>query len=175
MLSKQDIIRYLEDLNNELRELGINGELILFGGASMCLVYDARTSTKDIDAVYEPKPIINELVQKIAVKYKLEDNWLNDSVKGFVSNTSEIQEFMTFTNLKVHTVTAQYLLAMKLLASRGTGSKDFDDIKYLVSCLGINTSQEVYDLLSKYYPNNKVLPKVQYVIEELFLGDDDNV
>ncbi|MFH0926095.1 MAG: DUF6036 family nucleotidyltransferase [bacterium] len=153
-------------LNNELTTLKISGEIILFGGASMCLVYDARTSTKDIDALYEPKTIINQLVKKIAESNNLRDDWLNDSIKGFISRNYDVKEFITLSNLKIYTVSPQYLLAMKLLSGRDV---DYDDIKYLISILGLHTSEEVYNILLKYYPNDRILPKTQYIIEEIFL------
>jgi hypothetical protein len=155
--------------------LQLNGEIILFGGASMSLVFEARDSTKDIDALYEPKQIINPLIQKIASDHNLPENWLNDSVKGFVSQNSDIREFISFSNLKIHTVTPQYLLAMKLLATRGTGSTDYEDIKYLIAKLSLNSKEAVFQILAEFYPNNQVLPKTQYIIEELFMEDNPDV
>lgn len=127
---------YLKILGTELKELNLHGEIILTGGAAMCLVHSARDMTKDIDALYEPKSVINKLVEKIALEYGLPKDWLNDSVKGFINDNIEIVGFASFDNLKVSTVTPEYLLAMKLMSSR-VGGQDYSDIKFLFDKLPI--------------------------------------
>lgn len=51
-MDKSQIQICLVRLNDELQLLDVKGETCLYGGAVMCLVYDARPSTKDIDAVF---------------------------------------------------------------------------------------------------------------------------
>ncbi len=42
MLSKQDIEKYLEELNDKLRAKGTYGEIVIAGGAALSLVFNAR-------------------------------------------------------------------------------------------------------------------------------------
>lgn len=44
-MTADEITKYLTELNNELRLMNIKGEVCLYGGAVMCLVYDARPAT----------------------------------------------------------------------------------------------------------------------------------
>jgi len=53
--SKKDILKYLDEINNKLIERGKFGEIVICGGAAMTLVYEARNSTHDIDAIFKPK------------------------------------------------------------------------------------------------------------------------
>ena len=53
-LEKGDIVRLCRHLNNELITEEVIGELYLVGGAVMCLVFEARQSTKDVDAYFNP-------------------------------------------------------------------------------------------------------------------------
>ncbi|RPJ13224.1 MAG: hypothetical protein EHM30_11930 [Desulfobacteraceae bacterium] len=77
---RDEIIKYLHALNEKLRRRNVKGEICLYGGAVMCLVYDARPSTKDVDAIFQPADILREAAREIANEYELSDNWLNDGV-----------------------------------------------------------------------------------------------
>jgi len=166
MLTKEQILNALKRLSDELGILGVNGEVLLTGGASMCLVHSARDMTKDIDALYEPKTIINQLVSKIAEEDGLPDGWLNDSVKGFLAKTPPQEEFLALPNLTITTVPADYLLAMKLMSAR-YGETDYDDVRFLMGSLGILTKESLQGIVTRYYPVELILPKTMYLIEQL--------
>ena len=165
ILNKDELIKYLKILGEKLAKEDIEGEIILTGGAVMCLVHSARDMTKDIDALYEPKSDINRLVESMATEYDLPKDWLNDSVKGFMNENVETQEFVQYENLKISAVTPDYLLAMKLLSSRVEG-QDYNDIKYLFRKLGIKKLSEAEQIIERFFPISSVLPKTQYVIEQ---------
>ncbi|MDR1309780.1 MAG: hypothetical protein LBL95_07790 [Deltaproteobacteria bacterium] len=80
-LNNRLMLDLLGEIGQNLSDLGLTGEILLTGGASMCLVHSARDFTRDIDALYEPKTIINQIVSKIAMRENLPVNWLNDGVK----------------------------------------------------------------------------------------------
>jgi CRISPR-associated endonuclease/helicase Cas3 len=140
MLTKEQILKYLRQLGDELDALGMSGEIPLTGGAAMCLVNEARDMTKDIDAFYEPKEVINRLAAKIAERENLSADWLNDSVKGFVGVNAPVEDFIAWKGLKVQTVSAGYPLAMKTLSAR-YGEKDYEDILFLMDKLSIKTEE----------------------------------
>jgi hypothetical protein len=54
LMDKMQMLTALHRLNEKLQSSDETGELILFGGAVMCLVYGSRGYTRDIDAVFEP-------------------------------------------------------------------------------------------------------------------------
>jgi hypothetical protein len=166
MLTREQILKYLRQLGAELAARGLKGELLLTGGASMCLVHEARDMTKDIDALYEPKEIINRIAALIAERENLPEGWLNDGVKGFVGQDAPAEDFIAFDGLFVQTVSAEYLLAMKLVSAR-YGETDYDDIRFLFGKLNIKTVRQANDIVLKYFASNRILPKTQYVIEEL--------
>ena len=168
-VNKNELLKYLKILGEELEKAGLHGELVITGGAAMCLVHSSRDATKDIDALYEPKSEVGALAKKIASEHGLPPNWLNDSVKGFMGDTVEVVDFARFGNLKISTVTPAYLLAMKLLASRVEG-QDYNDIKFLMRELGIKTVEGAESVIGRFFPLDRVLPKTRYVIEN-FLGE----
>lgn len=58
MLKKDELIKYLKILGGRLAKENLHGEIILTGGAVMCLVHSARDMTKDIDALYEQESFL---------------------------------------------------------------------------------------------------------------------
>ncbi|MDM8521625.1 DUF6036 family nucleotidyltransferase [Anaerolineales bacterium HSG6] len=169
-LSKQKIITYLQKLNEELTKINTKGEICLYGGAVMCLVYNARPSTKDVDAIFQPTQALREAIKQVAISENLRDDWLNDAVKGFVVNHSQ-RVFLDLSHLMVYVPEPDYLLAMKTLAARVDGT-DKGDVEFLINYLGLQTPAEVFTIIENYYPRQRIKPVTQYFVEELFEHDD---
>jgi hypothetical protein len=167
-LGKEEILENLELVNEELKSIDMQGEILITGGASMCLVFSARPATKDIDAIYEPKSIINDIAAKIALQKGLPESWLNDSVKGFMNEKACEKKMMlkNYSNLKLYSVIPEYLLAMKLMASRMESETDKKDIIFLMKYLEIDTSEKANQLIESAFKAEYILPKTRYVIEE---------
>lgn len=166
MLNREQIQQYLHALNDELARVSATGELCLFGGTVMCLVFQARPSTKDVDAIFEPTAVIRDAAQRVAENFSLEDDWLNDAVKGFVvPHTQRI--YLDLSHLKVYVPEADYLLSMKSLAAR-VDTQDATDIRILIKHLGLQKPEAVFEILEKYYPRQQIRPATRYFIEEIF-------
>ena len=119
-MTSKDMLHNLHLLDDKLRENNMRGEIDLYGGAVMCLGLNARESTSDIDEVFAPKTDMRYLIQEVAEENGLPHDWINDGVKGFVSNTGAVipYEMDTFTNLSVCMADPSYLFAMKCLSCR---------------------------------------------------------
>ena len=116
-MNTSDIKKYLFALNEGLKHLEVKGEICIYGGTVMCLVFDARPGTKDIDAIFEPPVIIRKIAVQIAKENNLKNDWLNDGVKGFVVEHPR-KVLFDYPYLKVYYPAPEYLLAMKALSSR---------------------------------------------------------
>lgn len=173
-LNREAILRALGSLSEQLGQKDVTGEICLFGGTAMVLAFSARISTKDVDGIFQPAQLIRDLARQIAVEQGLPDNWLNDGVKGFVSTRHEtaVNNFPQFPHLRLTMPVAEYLLAMKCMASRIGGTQgeqsDVPDIVFLIRHLGIKSAKAVMDLVAQYYPDNRIPVKAQYLIEGLF-------
>jgi hypothetical protein len=170
-LSREQIMAALRRLDELLREKGVIGELCIFGGAAMVLAFDARESTRDVDAIFVPKTEMLESALRVGEEMTLRPDWLNDGVKGFVSNQGEVTAagMPVFANLRIMRPTAEYLLAMKCLASRLAEYDhpgDRGDVIVLIKHLGIVDPAVVCDLVVRYYKESLLPPKVRYFIEE---------
>ncbi len=167
MLSKEQIIDLLNSINEELKSQDIRGEIFIVGGAAMCLAFDARKSTKDIDAVFAPTKNIRDIIKKIADQKGLSADWLNDSVKGFLSQNSESENLFNLSNLSVSAPTANYIFAMKAISAR-FDSSDIDDLIFLIQRMNLKTAEEALEIVLKYYPKNLIPQKTTYALEEIF-------
>jgi hypothetical protein len=162
----EEIKQCLAELSDELRAADVKGEICLYGGAVMCLAFDARPATKDVDAVFRPARQIREAAARVARAHGLREDWLNDAVKGYVVPHPQ-RVLFDFPNLKVYVPEADYLLAMKTLAARADAT-DRGDVELLIKLLGLKSAEEVFGILEKYYPRQQIKPTTQFFVEELF-------
>jgi hypothetical protein len=173
-LSREEIVNALQKISDELGRRDVKGELCLFGGSVMVLAFSARVSTKDVDAIFQPTRDIREAASQVSVECGLPENWLNDAAKGFVSPRHETVagNLPQFPNLRLTMPTAEYLLAMKCLASRiGAVQSDADDVNdiiFLIKHLRLKNAAEVMELAASYYPAGRIPLKAQYLVEGLF-------
>ena len=167
LMNAEDIEKKLKLLNDKMKEKNIYGEISLVGGAVMCLCYKSREVTKDIDGIFEPKSLIYECIGDIANELQIPDNWLNDGVKGFLSEKAKFKEHFKFSNLTVNVAEPEYMLAMKCLSARVENTNEIEDLKYLIKLLNLRIYEDVENTVLKYYPANRFLVKTKYLIMEV--------
>ena len=170
-LTKKQILTLFDQLNDELSLEKVVGELYLVGGAVMCIAFNERPATKDVDALFVPKKRIREIAQRLAADSDLPLDWLNDAVKGFLSESGDFDSFLELTHLKVFTARPEYLLAMKCLAMRlGPEFHDEADVRYLLRYLNIETYEQAIQTITLYYPFDRFPQKTLYALEEILAG-----
>ena len=167
MLSKDEILKLFADLNGVLRQSGQKGEIGIVGGAVMCLVFNARNATRDVDAIFEPSQVIRRAAAQIAKDHGLSEDWLNDAAKGFLVEGFRREVVETYSNLLIWAPEAQYMLAMKCMSARWETS-DKDDVIFLIKHLGLKNVHAVFEIIETYYPKKLIPAKTQFFIEELF-------
>jgi hypothetical protein len=121
-LSKDDILRALSALAAALPN-GPQVELWVVGGAAVVLLFDARDSTRDIDAFAldpEANRSLRATAETIAEQLELPPDWLNDGAKGYVRGLEPGTVLLETSTLLVRSVSIAQLLAMKLSAWRAT-------------------------------------------------------
>lgn len=173
-LTREAILRALSSLSDELGRQGVTGELCLFGGTVMVLAFTARLSTKDVDGLFQPTPLIRDCARRIAEEQGLPADWLNDGVKGYISARHETTagNLPQFPHLRLTMPVPEYLLAMKCMAARLGGTtgetSDVPDIVFLIRHLRLPSAPAVLEIVAQYYPANRIPVKTQYLVEGLF-------
>lgn len=166
-LTKKEILGYLEEINHKLTMENKYGEILIAGGAALTLVFNARNSTHDVDAVFRPKEDLRSIIENIAACNDLEEDWLNDGVKGFITPAMKSNVFIEYSNLTVSNLDAESLLAMKLTSAR-TYSKDMDDSIFLMKTLDIKSQDELFNIIEKYTHSNQQTIQAQYFTIEAY-------
>jgi hypothetical protein len=167
VLTAGQILASFTALNDELRKEGQKGEIGIVGGAVMCLVYNARLATRDVDAVFEPSQVIRRAAAKVAEQLGLPQDWLNDGAKGYLAAKFQRNNIVMLSNLVIWAPEPRYMLAMKCLSARWDTS-DRDDVVFLCEHLEIQDAASVFAIIQDYYPKAQIPAKTQFFIEELF-------
>jgi hypothetical protein len=166
IVETKQIKQYLEELNDELQAMNIKGEVCLYGGAVMCLAYNARPATKDVDAVFEPVRYIRKAAGRIAEKHGLRKDWLNYAVKMFLV-PHEQRILFDMSHLKVYIPPPEYLLAMKTLSARAN-TDDRRDIEFLINRLNLSGADQIFEIVRDYYPHKQIKPATEIFLQEIF-------
>ena len=173
MLNKKDILKYFEAINDRLYEQNKFGELIIAGGAAMTLIYNARESTQDIDAIFNPKDELRNIIRSVGIENGLDADWLNDGVKGFFTDKMTASLYKQYSNLTVRSVDPECLLAMKLTSAR-LDTNDMSDSLVLMNHLNFKDIDALYDVIEKYAHKNQLTAKAKYftiMVHEKYAND----
>jgi hypothetical protein len=108
-------------LGDRLARRGVVGDLYVFGGAAMAMAYDARQSTRDIDAVFQPHGVVLDEARAVADELGLPQWWLNEQASAYVAPDGDTHAPRVFDppGLRVSAPSPEHLLAMKVLAAVG--------------------------------------------------------
>ena len=166
VLSGDRIRELFAALDRELAKRSVVGEIGLLGGAVMCLVFQARESTRDVDAVFAPTREIRDAVRSVARTCDVPDDWLNDAAKGFMVSSPPRIQVLDLPNLRVWAPTAEYMLAMKCVSAR-FDTHDAGDVAFLIRHLGLVAPAQVFERIARYYPHERVPPRTRFLVEEL--------
>lgn len=167
----RDRLRYfIRKVDEELATLTSRyHDLMIGGGAAIALLWDERRITNDIDVVSEGMtPQLQEAIRRVEVdSQELEPGWFNDAAKVAAPQLEMKDPSLVFdgTRLRLYAAPAKYVLAMKLFAARAV---DRQDILILIENSGIQSKEELYDLLEEGYGRFLLRPDISYRIEELW-------
>ena len=146
--TKENLDSYLKELAKEFRKknsIRMPAEIILIGGASILINYGFREMTYDMDAIIKSSGAMKDAINTVGDRLGLPVGWINTDFINTNSYTPRLVEYSkyykTFANvLQIRTVSAEYLVAMKLMAGRQY-KNDLSDI------VGVLIEQENKDVL----------------------------
>ncbi|WP_304428033.1 DUF6036 family nucleotidyltransferase [uncultured Clostridium sp.] len=143
-LSHDKILEILKSINDALERKNKCLSITIYGGSCLCLITKYRESTYDIDVLTSDNSLLKECIREIG----LSDDIVNTDIEVFLNKSERLNLYKRYSNLEVFVPSLDYLLAMKIRASR---EKDANDIKNLIEELNIKTLKELRDIFVKYY------------------------
>jgi hypothetical protein len=169
IFSRQEIEEGLRRLGELAQSKRLHIELTLVGGAVMVLRFNARPSTRDVDAVIlspGEARIVRDLARQVAEEYNWPEDWLNDGAKGYLVGVTKGPLVFQAPGIEAHAPSLEQLLAMKLSAWRD--DVDISDARRLMQEVGRERKRdEVWQSLEPYLVKGDELT-AQYAFLDLW-------
>ncbi len=166
LLDRHHIEEAFSVLGDELAHRDVVGEIHVFGGAAMVLAFDARTATRDVDAVFVPDGPVLEAAWRVAERLNLPRSWLNNQASSYVSpHAGRGSTVFDHPNLRVMATPPEHLLAMKVRAARAV--RDAGDIRFLLDHLGLTTVDGVLAVIARFFPDEPLSERSRLLLEDV--------
>jgi len=182
--TKENLDAYLKELGKEFRKLNgtkMPAEIVLIGGAAILANYGFRETTYDIDAVILASSVMKDAINRVGDRLNLPTGWLNTDFEKTESYSQKLLEvsvyYRIFSNvLTIRTISAEYLIAMKLMSGREYKFDLSDIIGILLEHerLGKPILREAIDkAIVKLYGDSKIIPDVsKKLLDDAFENGD---
>ncbi len=177
-MNRGEIQKYLRMLGQELQKRQVMGE-ILVADEVMVLLDIGKPEVSNIDAylagyVEIPKGLdayfsghgaaIREAAASIAKREGLSANWLDKALKELFYTQSSWVKWVEYPGLRIYHSPSDYAVVMKI-ATAGS-YQDTKDIKTLAKKFRISKAQDMLALISKYVPEQLLVPELRLAIEQ---------
>jgi hypothetical protein len=167
-MSAKDIETYFIQLGEELEHQGVRRpiRILMIGGGYMILIAKMKRTTKDVDFFWLEDD--EEVLQKdiyafrdgvdaVAEKTGLEVDWINYVTHILMQDQVVLipkgRLWRKFGPLHVHVPSREFMLALKMVASR---QKDLLDCEVLLKKMNVRTREQAQILMDQY-----IFPEVQ--------------
>jgi len=91
LLNSKIMKEMLIELGDTLQARGKIVNIGIYRGAVMCMEYELRITSYDIDCIYSDE-IVRTLALDMAKKHNIQTDWLNDAIRDIVSEDMKTQE-----------------------------------------------------------------------------------
>lgn len=180
--NKENLDNILKELAKKYKKLvgkNMPAEIVLIGGAAVIENYGFRDMTTDIDALVSAASAMKDAINNVGERLELPRGWLNDDFKKTDSYSPKLFEVSKYYKsfygvLNVRTVSAEYLIAMKLKSGRKY-KNDLSDIVGILSEQKKNGAElgkaQIYSAIEKLYGSADNIPKdSKTFIDNLLIG-----
>ena len=182
--NKSNLDHYFYELAKTYKKLGgkkMPAEIILIGGAAIIENYGFRDMTTDIDAIIQASSVMDNAIKQVGDQFELPYGWLNSDFMKTSSYSKGLIKYASFYKLfnqilTVRTISAEYLIAMKLRSGRKY-KNDLSDILGILaeheSKGDLITFERIDTAIKNLYGSWDTLPEdsVKFLNDALSNGD----
>lgn len=179
--TQEQLTEALKELGAIVRDAGKVIDIAIYGGSCLMLASNFRVATADVDAVaLADQGFIDSAARIVSERHGWAADWLNDGVRTYLSPRAESPEhhelFRGYPDeakpgVRVFVPTAEYLLAMKLMAMRidsASGQKDLADILNLLDVLGVESKDDIIAFAAAFYPEARISARLRLAVDQLW-------
>jgi hypothetical protein len=152
-LTREDILKLLDELIVELKAAGVRGKISIYGGSAVCFYHPERGVTRDIDSMFEPAKQIIDVARNLTSKHPgLQHGWLNRAIIPIMPPLPDNSPTTYYNDgeLTIEFASEEYLLAMKAVVSR-KAEQDLLDAAILYNSLGLKSWLDISSIVGKYH------------------------
>lgn len=156
-------------------------DIAVYGGSCLMLASNFRRATRDVDAVVATEDaFFRDAARALAAERGWPADWINDGVATYLSPAAPPPQhhdlFRAFPSerecgLRVFVPTAEYMLAMKLMALRSDGDdgkSDLGDAVALLAVVSPPSRDDIVALAAAFYPEARVSGKLRLALDQLW-------
>ena len=148
--------QYMKALAKAYRKLGgktTPAEIILIGGAAVLADYGFREVTYDINAIISASSAMEDAIRSVTDELNLPNGWLNEDFRKTASYTPKLVQYSRYYKtfygvVTVRTVTAEYLVAMKMVSARQY-KNDLSDIVGIIGEHQLRNTPLTFDMIDR--------------------------
>jgi len=154
-MDRDEIVALLTEVGELLRARGTEASIYVVGGAAMSIEFDARRTTRDIDAaVWSDRPTFEDAAAEIGARHGLPPDWVNSRAVAFFTNAPDDGATeLNLPGLRVAVASPEHLLAMKLRALR---DRDIDDLIVLFRHVGITEPAQAVAIHDRLFDDSSI-------------------
>ncbi|MGI8608570.1 MAG: DUF6036 family nucleotidyltransferase [Candidatus Dormibacteria bacterium] len=167
LMGRQEMIDALRRVGEKVFRKGRRADVFVFGGAAMVMAYQARPSTRDVDAVFEPDDEVQAAALEVAEEMGLPRYWLNNQGSSYLSSVRGDMHpvLLDEPGIRVMGTSKELALAMKLGSARR--EQDLADIRWLLDQLGITTVDQARQIFLRFYPGEALKDRAVLLLEDV--------
>jgi hypothetical protein len=161
----------LPSLDAELASVGIEGEVLLVGGAVMLVTFYAEPASRRPGDQFADQNLLTEAADRVGSAEGFPSDWLSTAARAVVGTEGPSGMAWEGSHLRVYAPQPPYALAMKCarfgLAPEAEERAIQADVRYLMRLIGLTTASDALGVIGDYFTERQLPDRLTPRLERL--------